>query len=113
MKNTLVSIWRTVKGVCIKDLPPTLFLFQFFHELDMDRVLRGGPCMFNQNQLLTSRLEMGMNLLLVPLFHADFWIQIHDLPYGFLSEKFCKEMGNYVGIGNLMSTILVEYGGVI
>ncbi|XWS39750.1 hypothetical protein CRYUN_Cryun18bG0081100 [Craigia yunnanensis] len=40
IKNTLASIWRPVKGVCIKELSPTLFLFQFFHELDMDRVIK-------------------------------------------------------------------------
>ena len=27
MKNTLTSIWRPVKGVCIKDLSRSLFLF--------------------------------------------------------------------------------------
>ena len=68
MKNTLASIWRPVKGVCIKDLWPTLFLFQFFHEMDMDRVVRGGPWTFNQNLLLISRLEVGMNPVQVPLF---------------------------------------------
>ena len=27
IKNTLAYIWRPVKGVCIKELSPTLFLF--------------------------------------------------------------------------------------
>ena len=27
MKNTMAALWRPGKGVCIKDLSPTLFLF--------------------------------------------------------------------------------------
>ncbi|XWS07884.1 hypothetical protein CRYUN_Cryun41cG0030700 [Craigia yunnanensis] len=42
MKNTLASTRRPVKGVCIKKLSLILFLFQLFHELDMDRVVKGG-----------------------------------------------------------------------
>ena len=43
MKNTMASLWRPGRGVCIKDLSPTLFLFQFFHEIDVRRVLESGP----------------------------------------------------------------------
>ncbi|KAK6156242.1 hypothetical protein DH2020_010490 [Rehmannia glutinosa] len=42
MKNTLAAIRRPVKGVFIKDLSPNLFLFQFFHELDVARVEANG-----------------------------------------------------------------------
>ena len=35
MKHTMASLWRTGKGVCIRDLSPTLFLFQLFHEIDV------------------------------------------------------------------------------
>ena len=39
MKNIMAALWRPGKGICIKDLSPTLFLFQFFHEIDIRRVL--------------------------------------------------------------------------
>ena len=37
MKNTIATFWRPSKGVCIKDLSPNLFLFQFFHEINIRR----------------------------------------------------------------------------
>ena len=36
IKSTMASLWRPGKGVSIKDLSPTLFLFQFFHEIDVN-----------------------------------------------------------------------------
>ncbi|XWS62033.1 hypothetical protein CRYUN_Cryun07bG0176100 [Craigia yunnanensis] len=72
MKNTLASIWRPVKGSYIKELSLTLFLFQFFHELDIDRVVNKGPWIFNQHLLITSRLKVGDNPSQIPLFFSDF-----------------------------------------
>ncbi|KAM7516399.1 hypothetical protein LguiA_005982 [Lonicera macranthoides] len=43
MQDTLSKLWRPVKGVWIKDLGPNLFMYQFGHEMDMEKVLFGGP----------------------------------------------------------------------
>ncbi|XWS10584.1 hypothetical protein CRYUN_Cryun38cG0008900 [Craigia yunnanensis] len=74
MKNTLASIWRPVKGVCIRDINPSLFLLQFFHELVIDHVIKGGPWTFNQHLLITSRLKVGDKPTQIPLFLIEFWI---------------------------------------
>lgn len=39
MRTTLASLWQPVKGVCIKELYPNRSIFQFFHLVDMNRVL--------------------------------------------------------------------------
>ena len=57
MKHTMASLWRPGKGVCIRDLSLTLFLFQFFHEINVKRVLESGPWTFDQHILLVKRLE--------------------------------------------------------
>jgi len=43
------------------------------------------------------RLEENEQPQLVPLFFTSFWIQIYNLPIGFMSEKVLKHIGNYVG----------------
>ncbi|KAH9679913.1 CCHC-type domain-containing protein [Citrus sinensis] len=98
MKNTMASLWRPGKGVCIKDLSPTLFLFQFFHEIDINRVLETGPWTFDQHILLVKRLEEDEQPQNIPLFTTSFWIQIYNLPIGFMSEKILKDIGNYIGV---------------
>jgi len=42
MKIRMSKVWRTVKGVAVKEAQPGLFLFQFFHKLDMEEVLIKG-----------------------------------------------------------------------
>ncbi|KAL8465081.1 hypothetical protein ACS0TY_034541 [Phlomoides rotata] len=43
MKNTLSTIWRPMRGVSIKPIGEGRFLFQFYHVLDVKRILNGSP----------------------------------------------------------------------
>ncbi|KAH9802749.1 reverse transcriptase domain-containing protein [Citrus sinensis] len=97
MKNTMAALWRPGKGVCIKALSPTLFLFQFFHEIDVRRILDSGPWTFDQHILLVHRLGAKEQPQNVPLFHTNFWIQVYNLPLGFQSERILQSIGNYIG----------------
>lgn len=56
MKNTMAALWQPGKGVCIKDLSPSHFLFQFFHEVYLKRVIDLGPWTFDQHILILKRL---------------------------------------------------------
>ena len=97
MKNTLAAIWRLVRGVLIKDLQPNLFLFQFFHELDLVGVLNGSPWTFDRHLFIIRRLEPSVDPKRVQLIAADFWVHIYDLPCGLLSEKVIRDIGNFIG----------------
>ena len=46
MRNTLVFLWCSVRGVCISDLSNQIFSFQFFHELDMNKITEQGLGIF-------------------------------------------------------------------
>ncbi|XVF82492.1 hypothetical protein PTKIN_Ptkin16aG0053200 [Pterospermum kingtungense] len=96
IQNTLASLWCLVNGVCIKDLRTQVFLFQFFHEFDVQRVEKGGSWTFNQHLLLTKRLHVDEKLLTVPLFHMPIWVQAHNFPIGFMPEKICKAIGDFI-----------------
>lgn len=41
-------------------------------------------------------IENGVNLSTVPLKHAEFWVQIHDLPRKLSSEGVMKDIGNLI-----------------
>ena len=96
MKSTLASIWRSMKGVFIKDLNPDLFLFHFFHGINMQRVITRGPWTFDRHLLITKPLVPSKNPTRVHLSHVDFWVQVFDLLYGFLAERVAKGIGNYI-----------------
>lgn len=42
-KHRMAYLWRPGKGMYVKELGANLFLFQFFHEIDIQRVIEGSP----------------------------------------------------------------------
>lgn len=72
LRNTLADLWHPIRGICISDLGEKWFLFQFFHEVDIQRVLMGTPWFFNNHLLLLHRSQTRENHLLVLLNLAEF-----------------------------------------
>ncbi|XP_057802918.1 uncharacterized protein At4g02000-like [Salvia miltiorrhiza] len=97
MRSRLASIWRPGKGVFVKDIGQGRFIFQFFHEIDLLRVYDGGPWSFGNFSLILHRLKRGEFPLSVPLDILPFWVQIHNLPAGFLTEGVGRLLGNFIG----------------
>lgn len=97
MKERLAEIWRPARGVSIKEASPGLFVYQFFHKLDMDRVVNGGLWTFDNHLLVLGRMQVGLELQNIPLNHADFWVQVHHLPVGFMTELVGKHLANFIG----------------
>ncbi|MBA0845287.1 hypothetical protein Goarm_022928, partial [Gossypium armourianum] len=98
MKSTLANLWHPVKGVQIRDLGEKRYLFKFFHVIDMERVIKGSPWTFNNHLLILHKLQRGEDPLKVPLISSPFWVQIHDVPIGFYSDKLAMQLGNFIGI---------------
>ncbi|KAL8493878.1 hypothetical protein ACS0TY_024880 [Phlomoides rotata] len=97
MRNTLASVWKPVRGVSIKAIGEGRFLFQFFHVLDVKRILEGSPWSFNNHPLVLHSLLKGDHPHRVPLNKVPYWVQIYDLPHGFITEKVGVQLGNFVG----------------
>ncbi|KAA3459484.1 reverse transcriptase [Gossypium australe] len=97
MKNTMANLWNPVRGVNIRDLGEKRYLFQFYHRMDLERVLKGCPWTFNNHLLVLHVIQWGEDPLRIPLIKASFWIQIHDIPTGFYSENLAIQLGNFLG----------------
>lgn len=97
MQHTLASLWKPGKGVYIKAIEANLFIFQFYHVIDLNRVIEGSPWSFNRKVLIIGRMNESMNPRCVPLDTMDLWVQVHDVQPGFMSERVMQEVGNQVG----------------
>ncbi|XP_057803674.1 uncharacterized protein At4g02000-like [Salvia miltiorrhiza] len=97
MRSRLASVWRPGKGVFMKDIGSGRYIFQFFHEIDLQRVFEGGPWAFGNFPLILHKLKRGEFPLSVPLDYLPFWVQVHDLPAGFLTEGVGRLLGNFIG----------------
>lgn len=72
------------------------YMFQFYHELDVKRVISGSSWSFNRKTLIVNRIQEGENPRCVQLNSIDLWVQIHDFQPGFMSKRVIQEVGNYI-----------------
>ncbi|XP_019171983.1 PREDICTED: uncharacterized protein LOC109167423 [Ipomoea nil] len=97
MRQVMASVWQPVRGVQVTEIQPGLFLFVFYHDTDVEYVLDGGPWAFENNTLVCREVVGGMSPGDVPLDTVDMWVQLHDLPMGYTSQKVLEQAGNFIG----------------
>lgn len=97
LRNVIAALWRPGKGMFVKELDINRYLFQFFHEVDIQRAIEGSPWTFNKIPLVIERLKYGENPRTLALNTMEIWVQVYDLKVGFMSEKVLKAIGNYIG----------------
>lgn len=97
MKSRMAAVWRPGKGLFVKDIGQGRFIFQFFHAIDLNRVFEGGPWSFGVFPLILHKLKVGEFPHRVALNALSFWIQVHDLPAGYISENIGRQLGNFIG----------------
>ncbi|KAF4357190.1 hypothetical protein F8388_003337 [Cannabis sativa] len=96
-QNVIADLWKPGKGMYVKILEQNRFLFQFYHEIDIDRVITGSPWTYDRKQLLIERLRPGDNPRTKLINHLDLWVQIHNLQPGFKTENVVRQAGKYIG----------------
>lgn len=79
--------------MAIQELSPQQFLFQFGHEVDIKRILEGGPWAYENHPLLLERVKPGEDPELVELNHISMWIQVHNVPVGLMSKAVARGIG--------------------
>ena len=97
MRHTIANVWRPGRGMYVEDLEEGRFLFQFAHEADVRRVMEGGPWNFDNHLLIFQRVKSGEDPMKVDLEHIFLWMQVHNLPVGYRSERVARSLGKYVG----------------
>ncbi|KAM6543681.1 hypothetical protein CsatB_008128 [Cannabis sativa] len=97
MQNKIATLWQPGRGLYMKELDSNLFLFQFYHEVDIERVIEGSPWTFDRASLIFERVKSGENPRSIPLVKLDLWVQLYNLTVGFMSDKVIQGVGNYIG----------------
>lgn len=81
----------------VKELEPDRYLFQFFHEVDIKRVIEGSPWTFDRFQLVFQRLKEGDNPHSMEINKIHRWVQLYNMSSGFMSQRVVKDIGDYIG----------------
>jgi 14-3-3 protein epsilon len=70
---------ETREKITFIEIEPGLFLFQFYHKVDKDRVLSGGPWHFENHMLVLHEVKEGDLFNQIPLNHVDMWVQMRNV----------------------------------
>ncbi|KAL8499912.1 hypothetical protein ACS0TY_019793 [Phlomoides rotata] len=97
IKSHIAGIWKPKKGIDIKDIGNGRILFQFFHVIDLRRVLDGCPWSFGGFPLIVHQLTVGEIPHYVPLNKLMFWVQVFNLPVGCFTEAVGERLRNFIG----------------
>lgn len=79
----------------IQDLGGRRYSFIFYHVLDMQKVLDGGPWTFEQNLLVYQKSQDNEDPYLVSLNNIDIWLRVYDIPKGLISKRILQSIENY------------------
>ncbi|KAK2417945.1 hypothetical protein QL285_040187 [Trifolium repens] len=96
MIDKMGDIWQSGMGITIEEAYPGLFVFQLFLQLDVQRILKQGPWLFDYHTFVLNTLADGEDPREVPLFKVPFWIQVHNLPSGYMSLKTGQKIAEYI-----------------
>lgn len=106
-KRTISMAWGVSKRIVIKALAANLFVFQFFHWRDKEKVLEGRPWCFDQHLLVLNEMSGNEQPIQVPLFFSPFWMRIYHLPFN------CRSHDDICAITASLGTVLeVESSGL-
>lgn len=84
-------------SINIKEIEQGIYLFQFYHKEDLLWVMKGGSWSFDNAMMVLAEVPKGEELLNVPLWYLNMWLQIYDLPTGFMTEIVGKQLGDFFG----------------
>lgn len=97
MKQRMAGVWRPGRGITIKEVDGDRFLFQFYHKVDIQRVLKGGPWSFDGHLLILGMMQHGEIPQQVELYKVPFWVQVHNIPVGFMTVAVGQLLANFMG----------------
>lgn len=112
-RNIMADLLHPIGGTVISDIGEKRYLFKFFNMVDLNRVFDGYPWFFNNHFLLLHKLQMKEDPLTIPLNFTAFFIEIHDLSSGLMSESLAKWFGaffsEFLEYNTIISTMVIQH----
>lgn len=96
-KRTITQSWGLNKKVIIRAIETNLFVFQFFHWRDKEKVLLGCPWCFDQHLLILNEISGDEHPVQVRLNFSPFWIRILNLPFNCRSNEDIQAIASALG----------------
>ncbi|KAL0298034.1 UNVERIFIED_CONTAM: hypothetical protein Scaly_3075100 [Sesamum calycinum] len=97
LQSTLLASFNPVRGMEFKMIEGDRFLLKSFHPIDRQRVMANCPWAYDKHLIVLAPLEASENPSSVDLNWCEFYIHIHGLPIGKMSNEVASVIGNKLG----------------
>ncbi|XP_021726128.1 uncharacterized protein LOC110693273 [Chenopodium quinoa] len=98
MKRTLTSVWKLHNNVVIKMVESNLFVFQFFNDVDKEKLIDGSPWFFDGKLLLLKDIDGEEQPSEVVFQYVPMWVRLLDVPFSKRNRRNLTEIGDFLGI---------------
>lgn len=95
--RTFRPLWHTKESFHITNVGNNILLFTFDLETDGERVLMGEPWSYDKHLVVLQRTDGSMPINEIGFRQCKFWIQIHDIPFNYMTPKTALEIGKSIG----------------
>ena len=85
--RTFRPLWRTKESFGVTNAGNNVLLFEFDLEVDAEKVLQGEPWSFDRHLVILQRFDGSKLVKELEFKFCAFWVQIHDLPFKFLTPE--------------------------
>ncbi|KAL9684769.1 hypothetical protein QQ045_022210 [Rhodiola kirilowii] len=93
----LKKAWLMPKGVVFEEIPGNMVVIKFDEEAKIDKVMEEGPWTFQNQLILIKRWELGRKPHDLDFSKAQLWIQIHNIPFEFMTDKITSGVAERIG----------------
>ena len=95
--RTFRPIWRTRGSFEVNDAGNNMVLFDFEFEVDAVKVLMGELWTFDRHLVVLERYDGSTPIQNLQFKSTSIWVQIHDLPFSYLSKEVAISIGESLG----------------
>ena len=95
--RTFKQLWSSTNGFKIQQLGDHKVLFVFDNLANVDRILKSQPWSFDKHLVVIQRYDYDTPARELRFNKATFWVQVHDIPIRYMSQKVAESLCETVG----------------
>ncbi|XP_010678228.1 uncharacterized protein LOC104893789 [Beta vulgaris subsp. vulgaris] len=98
LRRTMNQIWALNRSMIVRSIGVNLFVFQFFHWKDKEKILAGRPWCFDEKLLLLEEVRGNEQPSQVVIVSSPFWVWIYNLPFNYRSKTEVSAIAGSLGL---------------
>jgi len=97
LESRLGPIWEPKYQMTLIPMEDNKFMVQLYSQADLNRILDRSPWILDNNMIILQKVAIGENPMTLPMTTTEIWVQVHQLPFGFMDDKVGALVGSHIG----------------